>query len=84
MAPLTRSRSIQPDSIAGELGMGYGPGSLSDGYAVNVIGVKFACAIATTLYGIPYVGLLPKSGCRCVEPLGFISAMYCCECALTA
>src|ERR1700722_19174556 len=28
---------------------------------------------------MPYVGLLPKSGCKWVVPFGFISAMYCAE-----
>ena len=61
--------------------MGYGPGSLSLPYALNVMGTNF-CDAGTMVYGMPYVGFDPKSGWRnCLVEL--IDAMYVADIGLT-
>ncbi len=54
--------------------MGYGPGSLSSPYAVNVT-FSGVCVPATVTYGIPYSPPPPKSACRNrLPPLAAIDA----------
>ena len=49
LSPLPR---LPPPSIAASGGIGYGPGSDSLRYAVNLIGT-FGCPEPTTSYGMP-------------------------------
>ena len=75
MAIATRVGAPSTGALAGT---GYGPGSLSAPYAVQLIATR-ACVPATTTYGMPIGAPLyrpaPKSGCSPVaRPMLAISA----------